>query len=97
LPRWPQPQPGQVSLLYNEALDLYYKEYYNKALKRFEDVRKINSNYPGLSYYTTLCTKKIEAGEDKSSFMQKNFLRVISFILVIGGIYIYYRWKTGKD
>lgn len=92
-----QPQPGQVSLFYNEALDLYYKEYYNKALKRFEDVRKMNSNYPGLSYYTTLCTKKIEAGEDKSSFMQKNFLRVISFILVIGGIYIYYRWKTGKD
>ena len=92
-----KPQPSQVSLFYNQALDLFYKTYYNKALKRFGDVKKINSNYPGLNYYMTLCVKKIDAGEDMSSFMQKNFFRIISFILIIGGIYIYYRWKTGKD
>ncbi|MEI9807385.1 MAG: hypothetical protein WDO16_05595 [Bacteroidota bacterium] len=45
----------------------------------------------------TRSLKKVEAGEDKSSFMQKNFFRIISFILIIGGIYIYYRWKRGKD
>lgn len=91
------PRPSQVSLLYNQALDLYYRAYYNKALKKFEDVRKMNSNYPGLNYYMTFCMKKIDAGEDKSSFMQKNFFRIFSLILIIGGIYIYYRWKTGKD
>jgi serine protease Do len=92
-----QPQLPQVSVFYNQALDLYYRAYYNKALKKFEDVKKINSNYPRLNYYMALSNKKIEAGEDKNSFMQKNFLRIISFILIIGGVYIYYRWKTGKD
>jgi serine protease Do len=92
-----QPQLPPVSLFYNQALDLFYKTYYNKALKKLEDVKKINSNYPRLNYYMSLSTKKIDAGEDKNSFMQKNFLRIISFILIIGGIYIYYRWKTGKD
>ncbi|MBL7738051.1 MAG: trypsin-like peptidase domain-containing protein [Chitinophagaceae bacterium] len=86
---------SRSSLLYNEGLRYFYQSYYKKALKRFEDVKKVNSNYPMLNYYITLCTQRVEAGEDRSSFLQKNFFRVISIILVIGGIYLYYGWKRG--
>lgn len=89
------PQLSQTSLLYNEGLRFFYQSFYNKALKRFEDVRKINSNYPGLNHYVRLCTQRMEAGEDRASFLQKNFFRVISVILIFGGIYVYYRWKRG--
>lgn len=92
-----QPRLSQVSLLYNEGLNFFYQAFYNKALKRFKEVKKINSNYPSLNYYMVRCKQKIDAGEDRGSFMQKNFFRIISFILVIGGIYIYYRWKRGKN
>lgn len=91
-----KPKLSQPSLWYNEALRLYFQAYYNKALKRFEDVQKLNVNYPRLNYYMTLCSQKIAAGEDRGSFLQKNFFRIISFLLVFGGIYIYYRWKKGK-
>ncbi len=91
-----RPRLSQVSFIYNDGLNFFYQSFYNKALKRFEEVQKINSNYPSLNYYMVRCKQKIKAGEDKGSFIQRNFFRIISFILVMGGIYIYYRWKKGK-
>ena len=91
-----KPRLSQVSLLYNEGLNFFYQSFYNKALVRFKEVRKININYPNLNYYMVRCKQKIDAGEDKGSFIRKNFFRIISLILVIGGVYIYYRWKRGK-
>jgi hypothetical protein len=91
-----KPRLSQVSFIYNDGLNFFYQSFYNKALKRFEEVQKINSNYPSLNYFMVRCKQKIIAGEDKGSFIQRNFFRIISFILVIGGIYIYYRWKRGK-
>jgi S1-C subfamily serine protease len=91
-----KPQLSQASVLYNQGLDFYYHSFYSKALKRFREVEKINSNYPRVNYYMMRCNQKIEAGEDKDSFIQKSFFRIISFLLIIGGIYLYYRWKRGK-
>ncbi|MFI5129786.1 MAG: S1C family serine protease [Chitinophagales bacterium] len=90
------PKQSLASALYNEGLNFFYEAFYNKALKRFDDVKKLNSNYPQLDYYETLCRNKIVAGEDKESFMQKNFFRIMAFILFIGGVYIFYRWQKGK-
>jgi len=91
-----EPRQSLASTLYNEGLDFFYEAFYNKALKRFEEVQKLNVNYPGLIYYETLCRNKIAAGEDKESFMQKNFFRIMAFILFIGGVYIFYRWQKNK-
>ena len=82
--------------LYNEGLDYFYQAFYNKALKKFEDVQRLNNNYPELNYYAGLCRAKIAAGEDKESFMQKNFFRIMAVILFIGGLYIFYRWQKTK-
>jgi len=91
-----QPKPSLSTLLYNEGLVFFYDAFYNKALKKFEEVQKLNSNYPQLDYYETLCRTKIDAGEDKETFMQKNFFRIMAFILFIGGVYIFYRWQKNK-
>jgi serine protease Do len=91
-----QPELSLATKLYNEGLDFFYEAFYNKALKKFEEVQKLNSNYPQLNYYEAHCRNKIAAGEDKESFMQKNFFRIMAFILFIGGVYIIYRWQKTK-
>ncbi len=91
-----KPQVSMASMQYNEGLNYFYDEFYNKALKKFKEVQKINSNYPQLNYYETLSRNKVTAGEDKESFMQKNFFRVMALILIVGGIYIFYRWQKIK-
>ena len=35
-----QPQISLASMLYNEGLDFFYEAFYNKALKKFEEVQK---------------------------------------------------------
>jgi S1-C subfamily serine protease len=90
------PQISMATVLYNEGLDFFYDAFYNKALRKFDEVKKLNSNYPQLNYYETLCQNKMAAGEDQESFMQKNFFRIIAFLLVIGGIYIIYLWQKNK-
>ncbi|TMI68869.1 MAG: trypsin-like peptidase domain-containing protein [Bacteroidetes bacterium] len=91
-----QPKQSLSSQLYNEGLAFFYESFYNKALRKFEEVQKLNSNYPRLNYYEALCHDKIDAGEDKESFMQKNFFRIMALILFTGGIYIFYRWQKKK-
>jgi S1-C subfamily serine protease len=90
------PRTSLSSALYNEGLGFFYTAFYNKALKKFEEVEKLNGNYPELNYYEDLCSDKILAGQDKETFMQKNFFRIMAFILFIGGIYIIYRWQKIK-
>jgi serine protease Do len=91
------PQLSLATVLYNEGLDFFYHAFYNKALKKIEEVQKLNSNYPQLNYYETLCRNKIDAGEDKETFMQRNFFRIMAFILFIGGLFIFYRWQKTKQ
>ena len=88
--------PGLTASVYNQALKFFFDGFYFKATRKFEDVAKLNSNYPRLNYLMTLAKSKIDAGEDRESFMQKNFFRVMAFLLVIGGIYIFYRWQKSK-
>jgi hypothetical protein len=90
------PRLSLASVLYNEGLDFFYRAFYNKALKKFEEAQKLNANYPQLNYYETLCRHKIDAGEDRETFMQRNFFRIMAFILFTGGIFIFYRWQKVK-
>jgi S1-C subfamily serine protease len=91
-----KPKLSQASIAYNEALRYFYKAYYSKALGSFKDVRKINSNYPRLNYYIRLSQQKIDAGEDKESFLQKNLVAIMLLILLVGVGFLYYKWKKFK-
>jgi S1-C subfamily serine protease len=91
-----KPQLSVSTMLYNQGLKFYYSAFYNKALKKFDEVEKLNNNYPQLYYYKALCRNKIAVGEDQESFMQKNFFRIMALILIVGGVYIFYRWQKIK-
>ncbi len=52
------PQVSRATVIYNEGLDLFYKQYYYKALRKFEAVEKLNPGYPGLAYYKDESKKK---------------------------------------
>jgi serine protease Do len=88
-----KPQSSEASLAWHEALELYNKGYYVKALRKFKGVKKLNENYPQLSYYINFSEKKIDNGEDRESFMQNFVFRVIALLIVVGGVFLFIMWK----
>ncbi len=91
-------QMSRAAEKYNEALGFFYTGYYRKARVAFEEVRKLNKDYPQLSYYIKQSNNYLAAGKDKETFLQNATFRAIAFIIVIGGlILILYRtWKRKK-
>lgn len=87
---------SQASLAFNKGLSFFYSGYYTKALKRFSGVKKINDEYPQLSYYIESATNKITVGKDKDSIKRKFIFRIMAMALIIGGILIFYRWQHKK-
>jgi S1-C subfamily serine protease len=88
---------SQASLAFNKGLAFFYTGYYTKALKRFAGVKKINKDYPLLDYYIETATSKITVGSDKDSIKRQYIFRVMAMVLVVGGLLIFYRWKTKKS
>jgi serine protease Do len=84
---------SQASLAFNKALSFFYDGYYTKALKRFSGVKMINEEYPQLGYYIESATSKLTNGEDKDAVKRKYIYRVMAVSLVLGGLFIYYRWR----
>ncbi|MEO8406003.1 MAG: serine protease [Chitinophagaceae bacterium] len=84
------------SLIWQQGLDFFYKGYYFKALAKFKAVKKESTNYPELYYYLDACQKRIAAGDDRESFMQKSIFRIIAFLLLIVGIVVFFRWQREK-
>lgn len=91
------PKMSLSSTAYNSGLDFFYQGYYYKALKKFESVKKLNENFPDINYYVMLCNSKISAGEDRESSTQQVIFRIIALVLILGGLYIYYRWRSIKS
>jgi len=87
---------SQASLAFNRALSFYYEGYYTKALKRFAGVKMINEEYPLLNYYIETATTKLAEGKDKEALRKKYIFRVMAVALILGGLFIYYRWRR-KD
>ncbi|RYG40655.1 MAG: hypothetical protein EOO01_26865, partial [Chitinophagaceae bacterium] len=88
---------SQSSLAFNRGLSFFYTGYYTKALKRFAGVKRINQEYPMLSYYIDRATDKITIGEDKDSIRRKFIFRVMAVVLILGGLLVYYRWQREKN
>ena len=87
---------SQASLAFNKGLDFFYTGYYTKALKRFAGVKKINKEFPLLNYYIDNATNKITRGEDKDSIRNKFIFGIFAVVLIVGGLFIYYRWRQKK-
>ena len=90
------PRMSRASVLFNKGLDYYYKGYYIKARNRFEAVNKLTDNYPELNYYLEASGKRLDAGEDRDTALQKVIFRIMAIAMVLGGVFIYYRWQRNK-
>jgi len=75
------PARGKASLLFNEAMDDYDRQEYREAIKKIKKLQKLNSGFPGLSYYLDDCNTRINSGQDKTE-------RKIRLGLVVGGLFI---------
>ena len=53
-------------MLYNQAVDGYYRHYYRQALTRFGRVQQLAPDYPGLAAYITGAQQAVAAGEDRT-------------------------------
>ncbi|WP_276502872.1 S1C family serine protease [Terrimonas pollutisoli] len=84
---------SQAALAFNRALSFFYSGYYTKALKRFSGVKKINEEYPQLSYYIEMSSKKMSTGEDRDTIQRRSIFRLVALGFIIGGLLIYSRWK----
>lgn len=91
-----KPEMSRASLTYNQALTDYFKENYFKARRSFETVSSVNPSYPLLTQYMEDSDKKVKAGQDKESFSQQWIFRILAVFIVIGGLYVFYRWQKGK-
>ncbi|OSZ80465.1 hypothetical protein CAP36_04210 [Chitinophagaceae bacterium IBVUCB2] len=60
-----KPAMSDISLLYEEALSLYDKSRYKKALEKFDEVKSMNASFPFIDKMITSTEKNIEKGLDK--------------------------------
>jgi serine protease Do len=90
------PEMSRASTTYNEALALYFKGYYFKARQFFESASELNESYPLLAHYISDSETRVKAGQDKESFSQQLVFRVLAFVIILCGLYIFYRWQQLK-
>lgn len=91
---------SEVTELFNEGLDLYYKDYYRNALSKFESAKKLNESYPLLNLYIKNSENRIGAGADKQSVLFRLIILfgfgLIAFFLVYKFYPKFKSWWSNK-
>lgn len=59
------PEMSDISLIYEEALDLYDKSHYKKALEKFDEVKEMNPSFPFIDKNIRETERNIDKGLDK--------------------------------
>ena len=60
-----KPEMSDISLAYESALDLFDKAWYNKALVKFKEVKKMNGSFPFVDKFIEETESNINKGLDK--------------------------------
>ncbi|MBP6590660.1 MAG: LPXTG cell wall anchor domain-containing protein, partial [Chitinophagaceae bacterium] len=60
-----EPEMSDISLDFEEALDLFDEERYKKALEKFDAVKENNGSFPFIDKYIKETEDKIDRGLDK--------------------------------
>lgn len=90
------PSLSKASTLFNEGLGFFFHEYYRKALDKFEEVKRLNNNYPQLYFYSSQCNSKIAAGSDNQSPPRKYVLWIMMAIAVLTGGYLFFKERSRR-
>lgn len=88
-----KPTESLVSKTYREAMDLYYKEYYKKALKKFQEVSALCPGHAYVQTFISDCTKAISEGRDKSIPEWVLYGVPVVAVIIIGVVVVVVRKK----
>lgn len=85
---------GQTSQLFGEAVVLYDRGYFQDALKKFTEVKELNSRFPGLAFYIKDSEKHIRQNEEKNSSMIR--VDLLFFGIFLFGAIMLFRYLRRK-
>ena len=86
-------QVSSSTKLFSEALDLYNKHYYRKAMQKLEEIKKINPGYATLYSLVDDCKNHIDKGEDAGAKNLKHIFLIIAAMLLALGVVIAFKKK----
>jgi serine protease Do len=88
-----EPKISRSTKLFAEGLECFDKHYYRKALHSFEEVKKLNNNYPTVQNYIANCKSHINKGEDVESRNVKYILISVGLLMLLLILFIAFRKK----
>ena len=83
-----KPKLSKATLVFNEALKLFYDQFYSKALDKFEQVKKLNPQYFQVNLFVDQCNSKIARGSDRQSPPRKYVFIIMIVIAVMTAVYL---------
>lgn len=89
------PRESKATPLFSDALAFFGKQHYRTALKKFEEVRKLNKNYPGIYSYIAECKENLAKGNDRGTWPVTPVLLVVIVAMSALG-FLLYSVATGK-
>lgn len=83
-----------VSELFSRSYAFYEKGYYKKALNGFTQLKKMNTDYPGLSYFISNSQAGIDEGRDQEP---GSFIIMLAGLGILGLFFLlaYYKFRKG--
>jgi len=91
-----QPDMSEISLVYEEALDLYDAERYKKALAKFDEVKEMNPSFPFIDKYIGKTEKNIEKGLAREPKDMTMYYYIGGGALVLVLLFLIFRKKREK-
>jgi len=88
------PYVSNASILFSKGVVSFDKESYREALKKFEEVKLLNKNYPGLNGYILSCKNHIQKdGKKKSLFLRYDLLGLAVLLAIAIVLYLVFNNK----
>ncbi len=86
-----EPSISKATKLFAEALNCFDKHYYKKALHNFEEVKKLNANYPTIENYIADCKTHIANKEDVGTDNFKYILTAVAAVILLFILFFVFR------
>lgn len=78
-----RPDMSDISLAYEEAMDLFDKSHYKKALEKFNEVKSMNRSFPFIDKMIRDTERNIDKGLDKSASDMTMYYYIGGGVLVL--------------
>jgi serine protease Do len=78
-----KPEMSDISLAYEEAMDLFDKSRFKKALVKFNAVKDMNASFPFIDTYINQTQKNIDKGLDKEPKDMKMYYYIVGGALLL--------------